>query len=52
MTVYDPVSQLEQSFVLRAEKYIFICACSLMLLELARKCDVVKGWFSVANYQL
>jgi hypothetical protein len=52
MTLYDLVSQLEHSFVLRTKKSIFICASSLVLLELARTCDVFKGWFSVANYQL
>jgi hypothetical protein len=31
---------------------MFVCTCRFVLLELARKCDVFKGSFSVANYQL
>jgi hypothetical protein len=52
MTVYDLVSQMEPSFVLRTEEEICVGACRSVLPELPRKCDVLKHWFSVANYQL
>jgi hypothetical protein len=50
MTVYDVVRQIEHSFVLRTEKEIINCAWRLVQVELVSKCDVYKGWFSVANY--